>query len=582
MLWQDNSTVRFIKMAKAARTAAIAANILITSLIAAPLAQSRDFGGLANEIQNRIVSVSNSVDLGIASHDSNAPTPEFREIIEKSRDFLENDPALKAKLKEDIVLQALFNQTLNHVKHVSFDFRFRDAGFPHGALLKGPYPFRPTRLALQKVEEFLRIASPRKQTLTAAIPKNEALELRLLAEQTAWTRKLTDHPWESYEDMRARLNKSGENASFPEFRPIIDYLVLHLKSDERILKLIHENTSFATFREMILQRLSTVRNTMPYQASLEVIQRTVEFIDIARRAEDPEAPPIYHSSRYEYYTHFLEGGWSEYIALPTLTSLGASDILKVRGVPFGFLGVQTETTRVDGRNQTPYEFYVHDIFHTARMYLYLKEAAMARGMTIDAYAKASDEFVRNKLGPLFLFESEDDERMKNRKRIIKMILFEVLHEDALDASMETIQSALLKPPLELTPTELIVDDRHIVYVMDPGAASLAYVFRKLSHLFYDAPENRLAYIVDPRFRTKQNVFEAAQALFAGLGLPPANVSLAVNVASDLGFPSKFRATLMRDITSRPGQTVILNERALNETADHCELLLLGPNLQNFR
>ncbi len=87
----------------------------------------------------------------------------------------------------------------------------------------------------------------------------------------------------------------------------------------------------------------------PYLKTIEAIQRAVEFFDILRRTDDPTRSPfLYHSDRYDYYGHFLKAQIPDHIMLPTLASLGATDILKARGVPIGLIGVTTDATVFTG------------------------------------------------------------------------------------------------------------------------------------------------------------------------------------------------------------------------------------------
>jgi Fe-S cluster assembly iron-binding protein IscA len=427
--------------------------------------------------------------------------------------------------------------------------------------LKGPYPFRPTQLALEKTEEFFTIVSAKQNHAVTQIPKNAAREKQLMDEQKAWVKKLATDSFDAYENMRGRLKTGGPNASFPEFQSVVEYLELKLKSDDMVAKLCRENPHMAAFRELALQRLAQVRNSsLPYRTTVDAIQRSLEFYDVAYRAVDPKrSPALYHSGRYEYYTHFLEAAVPDHIMLPTLSSLGATDILKSRGVPIGLLGVNTDIAWVDGYYQTPYEFYVHDVNHTRRMYQFLKEDAAAKGIPIEQYAKQSDEFVKTKLMPLITVNKGDDEITKNQKRLRKILLFEILHEDALPASPDIIEKAMLRPPMQLTPFETMLEGKKVAYVMEPGATTLAYVHRKLAHDFYDMPRERIDNIVAPEFRTRKNIVEAAETVFKALGLPVNKPLFEHYVTTDQGFPGDFRNTLVKDIAARPNETIPLNE-----------------------
>jgi hypothetical protein len=248
--------------------------------------------------------------------------------------------------------------------------------------------------------------------------------------------------------------------------------------------------------------------------------------------------------------HYLAAEVSDQVFFPTIVSLGVTDFLKTRGVPISFIGINTEIERVDGFYQTPYEFFIHDVNHARRMQLFFQEEADRRSLNMHDFCRQTSRYVKETLLPLFCLKKADDAEMRKKKKITKMVLFEILHEDALPADPETIRQALLRPPMQLTPFEKIEGDK-VVYIMEPGATTLAYVFRKLAHTFYDAPEDRRGYIVEDCFRSREAILEAAKRLFSdlGLGAPPARL-LEDYVLTDAGFPDDFRHELEADIERR--------------------------------
>jgi hypothetical protein len=275
----------------------------------------------------------------------------------------------------------------------------------------------------------------------------------------------------------------------------------------------------------------------------------LEFFDILHRTNKP-CPSLYHSDRYEYYSHFLKESAPEHVLMPTLYSLGATDIIAVRGVPIGLVGVTTDLLFVDGYEQTPYEFYVHDINHSRRMYQFSKEYAESKGLPFDDFLLETTQFVKNNLLPLITIKKSDDEHSKNIKRVMKMLLFEILHEDALPPTMDVIENALSRHPGKRTPFERLEQEKKVFYVMEPGASTLAYVFRKLAHDFYDQPEDRYDYIVAPQYRTREHIVTAAIQLSHSLNLHFENDVFLEYVSNDYGLPKDFRSQLIRDINKR--------------------------------
>jgi hypothetical protein len=512
------------------------------------------------KIQEAIRSSRATADARLQWQNSNAPAPELGPLVEELMKKLESDPLLKQRAAEDLAFNALLIQTLNHLKHVSFDFRVRDTSYPHDMVLEGPFPRVPTLLALKRAAEFFSIIATESVRPVEAQARNVELEGRLLEEQKALVKRITNDSFATYLEMHERLVAQGPQASFEaEFRALVDYLALHLQTDELVIRTARENKVVATFRSIALARLNQARRShFAYAETQDDIQRTLEFLDIVHRANDPSrSPKLYHSGRYGYYKHFLAGSAPDNILIPTLVSLGATDILKARGVPISLVGVNTDITWVDGYYQTPYEFFVHDINHTRRMWQFFLEDARRKGLSIVEYARRSDEFVKTKIMPLITINKGDDDATKNMKRLRKVLLFEILHEDALPAAPDVIEKAVLRPPNQITPFEMIENGKTVVYVMEPGATTLAYTFRKLAHDFYDMPGERIDYIVAPSFRTRENVVAAANDIFKALGLKADHALFERYVVTDEGFPSDFRGTLERDIEARKAETLPL-------------------------
>lgn len=497
----------------------------------------------------------------------NTPIPEFGNIVESVFLFLKTDENLLRKAKENRAFNALLIQTITHLEHVRMSFEMGSPNYTHDFVLKGPYPYRPTLIALQKAKELLEISEAKDGDLVVESSRNEAKEKELLEEQKALVKKITSESYASYKEMRDRLQAKGLNAPFPELEAVVEYLHLKIISDEAIIRTAKSNKYISAMRIFVLRQLETIsasakqaNSSYPYLKTLDAIERATEFLDVVQRNNDPSrSPKLYHSGRYEYYLHYLKAQAPDHISLPTIVSLGATDILKSRGVPIGFWGVNTDVAWVDGYYQTSYEFLIHDVNHTRRMFQFFKEEADRLGMSVDEFALISDEFVKNRLMPLISIKKADDEVTKNKKRLLKVLLFEILHEDALPASREVIETAALRPPNKPTPFEKIDGGKKVVYVMEPGATTLAYVFRKLAHDFYDMPGDRQENIVGKIFRTRDNIVEAAEELFRELGLEVKTELFKYLVTTDEGFPKDFRGTLVRDIEARPRETLPLNE-----------------------
>lgn len=458
-----------------------------------------------------------------------------------------NGREVLAKVAEDPALAALHTQTLNHLRHVGFSFRFDGGAYPHAQVLPGPYPEGSTLAALTKAREFLHVAAVDEieAACTAHLPRTLQ---EVQTAQRGLVRAMAKDPMGYYTAFRSRLEKDGDDAAFPEFQDVIDFLLLKI-SDDQTLSLARSNKYIARLRNIVFHQLQNAGNG--YKKAIAAIERGVEFFDIAERALKPEtSPPLYHAARYEYYIHYLTAETPGHIFFPTIADLGVTDLLKLRGVPIGLIGVVAETSRADGFYQTPYEFFLHDVNHARRMWQFTEEERARRGIAPLDYYRATNDYLRDVVLPNCVVKKTDDAAARRDKKLAKMIAFEILHEDALPADPAVIRAAFLRPPEALTPFEKIEDDT-VVYIMEPGATTLAYVFRKLAHTFYDTPEDRRDYIVEDGTRERAAIADVAKKFFAALGLGPVPAALLeAYAATDKGFPDDFRREVEDDIRAR--------------------------------
>lgn len=520
-------------------------------------------------------------------HGPNVPTPEWVPILKAAIDRLGNDPVLAERLLTEPGLKAFHTQTLNHLRHVSFEFSCESADYPHEKVLEGPAPFRPTVKALQKALEFQRFLTATEVFDPQKEPPDVEAETRFNNQEKATVSKMIADPFGTYSELRQRLEKEGDSAHFPEFAATVGYLELKLRTDPDVQKVCSQAAYMNEFRAVSLSRIREVADKkLPYLATLDAIERAVEFFDIVQRTVNPkESPELYHSGRYEYYLHYLTAQGPEHITFPTIAALGSTDLIKVRGVPLGFVGVNTSNSRVDGFIQTPYEFFIHDVNHVRRMFQFaLKEAQRQGGTRLEFYRNVS-AFVQDTLLPLITPAPGDDEATKKQKRIKKMILFEVLHEDALAASRDIIAQAIQRAAGTQTPFERIEGGNKVVYFNEPGATTLAYVFRKLAHTFYDVPQDRKAFIVTEDLRTREAIVDASRALLTSLQVEVSDTLLRHQISTDEGLPEAFRRELSEDIYRVAGAFLKLlagegsEEEKISIAQKLGELVLMaGPHL----
>lgn len=80
--------------------------------------------------------------------------------------------------------------------------------------------------------------------------------------------------------------------------------------------------------------------------------------------------PLYHADRYYYHQYPLLFENKRVVIFLTDAPLDFMDLIKVRSVPIGFVGVTFETIFADRHYQSPLDFFIHDINHVRRMQAY--------------------------------------------------------------------------------------------------------------------------------------------------------------------------------------------------------------------
>ncbi len=290
----------------------------------------------------------------------------------------------------------------------------------------------------------------------------------------------------------------------------------------------------------------------------------------------------------------------EVIIWPTSHALGFQELIRVRSVLIGFVGVETKTIRVDRHYQTPIDFWYHDINHVRRMMGYIFKLLKERNARTDAEKFAVyrevDELVENILEKVKLpskpnkpsqFVNSAEENEFNGKledwnneaalrRLVRIILFEIVHESALAGDKKSILQDLLRGPetpqpfeyhslknggvgegiqsLEQLRTENGNLDSgakkmrqakgdgpvNVIYMNDRSLSLLSNVMNKIMHGFYDATNDPKSYIVPLEYRTPVNVAIAAEQLFSIMGekAPPREV-LMDYILSRKGSPEKY-------------------------------------------
>ncbi len=430
----------------------------------------------------------------------------------------------------------------------------------------GHYPYAGTLECINNIEIFLSLVKK-----DSAAPISLSQDLTWMpadfnpeasrAEDIAYVKTLLSNPEPYYQKFRTRLETQGVNAAFPELSASVLNLV-HTMMNESLVSASKENLFLGKLRERALERLGeVVKAGLPYRRTIDAIQNGVAMLDVFERGRPgAKLPPLYHGIKWQYHAHIMKAEVPVHILFPTQYSLGVSDLMKVRGVPIGLVGIGTEPQYADGFFQSPLEFWFHDINHSRRAWQQFGDRAKELKLSIEEYSRLSNQFVREEIFPVVQVHRDDTELTKNLKRLAKVLLFEVSHEEALPLDREMLKWALARRPFDIGKFifETKTDDK-IKYFTVPLASVETVTFRKLEGDFYDMGEMRIQGLGGSEVRTRDMVAKAAQWLNSelNLGIPPE--VLDANVRDDSGMPNDLRAKLVHRYETDPAHTAPINE-----------------------
>ena len=353
--------------------------------------------------------------------------------------------------------------------------------------------------------------------------------------ETKFIKSIIEKPVDSYQTFMKRFGENNFNpyTSFPELFPTVNKVLNELFSDD-INSMCKENEILIGFRDKVVNSLRHVslknRVFCPYLPTVNAIFDSIAFFDVvARHKKDfykdvntdeilehnpkEKANASYHMYKYQYRMNELLSKIPDEIIIPTFTNTSATDLMKVRGVPIRFVGLSTDFIYVDEFEQSPEEFLMHDANHSYRMMVEDEKYMAAHNLSKEELVQKQNDFIQNYL-PSIKISEHDSEKEKEIKKIKKIILFEVCHEDAKPLVAETVLDALLRKEGGETQFELpVIDEKthylDIVDVLDTEISTLSYVRNKLQCGFYDKINKQNTSIVNPQYRKSDFIAEAA-------------------------------------------------------------------------
>ena len=343
----------------------------------------------------------------------------------------------------------------------------------------------------------------------------------------ALMKKAKENPMETYLELSSRLEEKGVFCEFPEFAPQIHYMkeAIHEKHLDDIC---NSNLSLMNFRrhaDLALWHVSQSEAWYPYGPTLRAIFTALQFLDTVQRTVNPELNeqvPFYHEFRYLYYFDYMINEAPNVILMPTYENITATTLVLTRGPPIFFLGISKDLLHVDEYKQTSAEFFIHDLNHGRRQYQTSLEdfhKNWSTKMKIHDYYKMQTDFLKREIQPLISLK--DTKVPKGIKQLMKIILFEIIHEDAQPAYGDLICRTVLRnaghgeAKFQVLFTNPLTGTPDIRQIKNPGGGILAFVKYKLRYGFLD--DVLLPAIVEKEYRTTENIATAAHLLLTKLG-----------------------------------------------------------------
>jgi hypothetical protein len=354
-----------------------------------------------------------------------------------------------------------------------------------------------------------------------------------IEERNRMVTEIVNSPYVKYIELRNRLRVGGATTSFPEFKGVVAKLTQAIYQDKTNTALIAGDPTLKNIVDLLTHSLMAIqignRYIWPYKSTILVIEDMLNVLDILARKKNPNLPGYYHNLRYRLYlTYLLDDAFPDNIIFPTIFPIGSTFLIKTRCVPFLFLGVVTDVTHADQYDNTPIDFWAHDVQHGRRLlqedqhyydiivkhqYYYTKRSPFDF-VSKEEYHQEQYAFTKVLL-ELIKITPADTPQQKAYKNIKKLIIFEVIHEKAWPV---TKFSMCRNIPLgyDVFPIETMVESQQYGLkavdskFQDP--TTLANVYHKLRKGFYDkvsAPDPK---IVDPVYRTAEDIARAAKEL----------------------------------------------------------------------
>lgn len=387
---------------------------------------------------------------------------------------------------------------------------------------------------------------------TSVVPKDSTLEDTILKD-----------PVDFYEKIQQRMKLHPHNKGMtpmPEFMPIVQYLVHHMLSN-KVWNFLIENPIMLYEWYMAMMKIypTTLEidvdakeypykkasdGAYPYQPTIEAIEVVLAFFDkMVRIIDSTHCEPYYHTDRYGHYPNAIKFDY-RVIIIPTCKELTLKDLVRVRSVPIAFAGITLVSIFGDRHWQSPLEFWNHDMNHIRRMsnfsYLFLASKGVNALKGALVWYRKMDDYILELLS--HTEEKETDSELDiAKKRMLAVIIFELLHETAIVPNRKILVQEFYREPGAPEPFEHVklpgFDPQNLNTLLTstgnldsgfyftmknfqtlPKVTTIRYflnvaptissnIYNKLFCCFYDDPNNPSDNILPVKYRTVEFVAE---------------------------------------------------------------------------
>jgi len=257
----------------------------------------------------------------------------------------------------------------------------------------------------------------------------------------------------------------------------------------------------------------------PYAPTMRWIARAMDFLDLVYFSEHAQASEplqgLYFRDRFRYYYDYMLAEAPKVFLFPTCTLIGATELLVMGCSALQPLGIEWKPVFVDEYLQSPCNFFWHDLNHARRIHQHNQQLVqnLKKGVNFKNISMSTWDMMYNDQYVVCQTLMELCTITKTYGRLIKMILFEVMHEDAIPWDWQWIWDDILLPDGNCFPYESTVSGIHrkTVKYYAKSAPMLATFYNKLRHEFFEEEFGK-EYIVQTKYRTLEHITNAVMEL----------------------------------------------------------------------